>query len=203
MPTGTFGALWFCVYCCRRLKTVRLCPHPTPHHSPIPDARAPFFAVPESEELDDACSTLVRQLATVKSPSLNPTWSSARHISLSRTVVLRMHQIDGFIARLKHHVRNTAPFQVEFDGLQQYCNEDRSKGFLGWVRTPEYRHVVAYMPARTYVFTHNRCFTFLFLQHSSLLCSARSYLTPLHPLNWQFVTVLRRFVAEAEQMYAA
>ena len=100
---------------------------------------APFhahrpFAVPESEELDCACSTMVRQLGAVKPPLLHPTWNSTRHVSLSRTVVLRKHQIDGFVARLKHHVRNTVPFQVEFNGLHQYCNEDRSKGFLGWVR---------------------------------------------------------------------
>lgn len=140
---------------------------PTPRLTTFPYPNAAcylFFAVPESEELDDACSTLVRQLATVKSPSLNPTWSSARHISLSRTVVLRMHQIDGFIARLKHHVRNTAPFQVEFDGLQQYCNEDRSKGFLGWVRTPGVQAccgIHEYMSACTYVFTHNLSCTLL------------------------------------------
>eukprot|EP00729_Bicosta_minor_P001842 gene1842-24266_t len=88
--------------------------------------------LPQSDELDDACGVLTQHLTSTQL-RMRPVSSTSRHVSLSRTVVLRMHQIDGFVARLRHHVRNTAPFQVEFDGLQQYYNEDRSRGFLGWV----------------------------------------------------------------------
>jgi hypothetical protein len=72
------------------------------------------------QSLPSTCTTV---LAAVRS----------QHISLSRTVVLRKHQIDGFLMRLKHHLSTVRPFFVEFGGLEQYYNDEGTRGFAGWV----------------------------------------------------------------------
>ena len=55
------------------------------------------------------------------------------HISLSRTVVLRMHQVEGFVAKLRARLQAARPFRVEMGELKAYYNEDRTRGFISWL----------------------------------------------------------------------
>jgi hypothetical protein len=52
------------------------------------------------------------------------------HISLSRLVGLRIFQIPPFLDRLKLVCSQTSPFDVSFDRLSRFINDDNSKAFI-------------------------------------------------------------------------
>ncbi|EFJ23408.1 hypothetical protein SELMODRAFT_442940 [Selaginella moellendorffii] len=53
------------------------------------------------------------------------------HISLSRTVPIRVHQIDTLIPLLRHKFESQKRFWIEFGRWEVYLNDDRSRTFLG------------------------------------------------------------------------
>ncbi|KAJ8924948.1 hypothetical protein NQ315_001113 [Exocentrus adspersus] len=53
------------------------------------------------------------------------------HISLTRTLVLKHHWINLFVNTLKANLAHHRKFMVLFDGLEVYCNEERTRTFLG------------------------------------------------------------------------
>lgn len=53
------------------------------------------------------------------------------HISLSRTVILKFHWIDSFVDALKQIVVKFENFLVELSNLKVYCNEEKTRTFLG------------------------------------------------------------------------
>lgn len=53
------------------------------------------------------------------------------HISLTRTVVLLHHWIDTFIDSVRQQFNNYTRFCVHFGQLAVYCNEEKTRTFLG------------------------------------------------------------------------
>lgn len=53
------------------------------------------------------------------------------HISLTRTVVLLHHWIDTFIDSVRLQFGNYTRFRIHFGQLAVYCNEERTRTFLG------------------------------------------------------------------------
>lgn len=53
------------------------------------------------------------------------------HISLTRTVVLKFHWINSFVEGLKEICKNLNSFTVELKDIKVYCNDDRTRTFLG------------------------------------------------------------------------
>uniref|UniRef100_A0A4P6D7C4 U6 snRNA phosphodiesterase n=2 Tax=Rhodnius TaxID=13248 RepID=A0A4P6D7C4_RHOPR len=52
------------------------------------------------------------------------------HISLTRTFILLYHWIDDFVAAVKKSLGIMLRYDVQFDGLKIYCNEERNRTFL-------------------------------------------------------------------------
>jgi len=74
-------------------------------------------------ELDEVRSFLVREL------EIEPTEDS--HVSLSRTVSLRHHWIDPVIQGITTAFREVDRFTMKLDKLQVYCNDERTRTFVG------------------------------------------------------------------------
>eukprot|EP00040_Diaphanoeca_grandis_P031320 m.187249 g.187249 ORF g.187249 m.187249 type:complete len:327 (-) comp32296_c1_seq2:193-1173(-) len=89
----------------------------------------------DSEEFCDGLSSLGAMLNSFNC-SIEPVVSSTKlHISLSRTVVLRMHQIDGFLANVAKRIAVVNSFLVEFGQLKHFENEYNTRSFLGLLCT--------------------------------------------------------------------
>ncbi|EFN75454.1 U6 snRNA phosphodiesterase [Harpegnathos saltator] len=56
---------------------------------------------------------------------------SKLHISLSRTLVLKYHWIESFTENLKLLCRKFSPFIVQLTDIRVYCNEEKTRTFLG------------------------------------------------------------------------
>ncbi|EFN54078.1 hypothetical protein CHLNCDRAFT_136195 [Chlorella variabilis] len=52
------------------------------------------------------------------------------HISLSRTVPLRLHQIEPLVADLRKRLRQQETFCIRMGRAEVFCNDDRSRTFL-------------------------------------------------------------------------
>lgn len=53
------------------------------------------------------------------------------HISLTRTVAIKFHWITSFVEGLKEMCKNLNSFTVELKDIKFYCNDDRTRTFLG------------------------------------------------------------------------
>ncbi|XP_011172829.1 U6 snRNA phosphodiesterase isoform X2 [Solenopsis invicta] len=53
------------------------------------------------------------------------------HISLSRTLVLKFHWIESFVESIKQSCRKFNKFVLQFTDIRVYCNEERTRTFLG------------------------------------------------------------------------
>lgn len=53
------------------------------------------------------------------------------HISVSRTVVIRYHWIANLVASLRKSINGLESFQLSLNCLEVYCNEDKTRTFLG------------------------------------------------------------------------
>ncbi|XP_050301754.1 U6 snRNA phosphodiesterase 1 [Anthonomus grandis grandis] len=53
------------------------------------------------------------------------------HISLTKTVVLKYHWITPFVQGVKENIKLFRKFFILFDSIQVYCNEERTRTFLG------------------------------------------------------------------------
>lgn len=56
---------------------------------------------------------------------------SSLHISLSRTLVLKFHWIESFVEGLKLLCHGFHPFVIQLTDVKVYCNEERTRTFLG------------------------------------------------------------------------
>ncbi|CAG9818638.1 unnamed protein product [Phaedon cochleariae] len=53
------------------------------------------------------------------------------HISLTKTVILKHHWIDSFIDSLRKKTFQSKKFMILFNDLKIYCNEERTRTFIG------------------------------------------------------------------------
>lgn len=56
---------------------------------------------------------------------------SSLHISLSRTLILKFHWIESFVEGIKLLCRSFNKFVVQLMDVRVYCNEERTRTFLG------------------------------------------------------------------------
>jgi len=86
---------------------------------------ASFFYIDASDlDLDDIRKFLLEELDMVE-----PTEDA--HVSLSRTVSLRHHWIDPIIQGVTNGAKDVDRFTVKLDKLQVYCNDERTRTFVG------------------------------------------------------------------------
>ncbi|KAG5900363.1 hypothetical protein JTB14_033812 [Gonioctena quinquepunctata] len=53
------------------------------------------------------------------------------HLSLTKTVILKYHWIDSFVDGVKSRITPCKKFMILFNDLKVYCNEDRTRTFIG------------------------------------------------------------------------
>ncbi|XP_031828837.1 U6 snRNA phosphodiesterase 1 [Nomia melanderi] len=53
------------------------------------------------------------------------------HISITRTLILKFHWIESFVEEIKKLCEQTDEFNLELLNLRAYCNEDKTRTFLG------------------------------------------------------------------------
>ena len=53
------------------------------------------------------------------------------HVSISRVVSLRHHWIDPFVESLRQTVERSKAFPLSLNKLQVYCNDDKTRTFVG------------------------------------------------------------------------
>ena len=86
-----------------------------------------FIPVPPSPSL----SALLTECSSLLPPSLpfRPLPPSSLHLSLSRTVTLRAHQLAAFAERLKGALAKFPPFAVLLSHVRVYVNDERTRSF--------------------------------------------------------------------------
>ncbi|XP_063990722.1 U6 snRNA phosphodiesterase 1 [Diachasmimorpha longicaudata] len=53
------------------------------------------------------------------------------HLSLTRTLVLKFHWVDAFLMGVRDLIRSTPQFTFGITNVKIYCNEERTRTFLG------------------------------------------------------------------------
>ncbi|XP_014297213.2 U6 snRNA phosphodiesterase 1 [Microplitis demolitor] len=53
------------------------------------------------------------------------------HISLTRTLIFKFHWIESFVDSMKKICSSVSPFTLEINNVRVYCNEERTRTFLG------------------------------------------------------------------------
>lgn len=53
------------------------------------------------------------------------------HISLTKTVILKHHWIDSFAESIRNQTKLLKKFMILFGSLNIYCNEERTRTFVG------------------------------------------------------------------------
>lgn len=53
------------------------------------------------------------------------------HISVTRTLTLKFHWIESFVEEIKKLCEQTDQFTLELLNVRAYCNEERTRTFLG------------------------------------------------------------------------
>jgi len=95
---------------------------------------ASFIYVDVSDlDLDEIRNFLVTEL------EVEPTEDV--HVSLSRTVSLRHHWIDPVIQGITNGVKDIDRFTIKLDKLQVYCNDERTRTFVGLQATTGIRQL--------------------------------------------------------------
>ncbi|XP_077277023.1 U6 snRNA phosphodiesterase 1 isoform X5 [Temnothorax americanus] len=56
---------------------------------------------------------------------------SSPHISLSRTLILKFHWIESFVEGMKLLCRRSNKFAIQLTDVRVYCNEEKTRTFLG------------------------------------------------------------------------
>ncbi|KAI9092380.1 hypothetical protein DFS34DRAFT_290296 [Phlyctochytrium arcticum] len=74
--------------------------------------------------------TLANLPPGVELKRVNPL-EEAYHLSLSKTVYLKLFQIDRFVANLKKRLKGSKKFSIGFANLSTFRNDADSKSFLG------------------------------------------------------------------------
>lgn len=79
---------------------------------------------------NDAMLHWIKSIAALL-PGENSILFEEFHISLTRTLILKYHWIDSFVESIKKLCLNTNKFTLEFSDIKVYCNEERTRTFLG------------------------------------------------------------------------
>lgn len=79
---------------------------------------------------DDIQALISAVISNVPEP-LNVQKMENLHISLTKTVILKHHWIDHFIESVKDKTKYMQKFLILFDSLKIYCNEERTRTFIG------------------------------------------------------------------------
>ncbi|KZC13816.1 PREDICTED: U6 snRNA phosphodiesterase-like [Dufourea novaeangliae] len=58
-------------------------------------------------------------------------FSEEFHISITRTLILKFHWIESFVEEIKKLCEQTNQFRLEFLNVRTYCNEEKTRTFLG------------------------------------------------------------------------
>ncbi|XP_076379630.1 U6 snRNA phosphodiesterase 1 [Megalopta genalis] len=58
-------------------------------------------------------------------------FSEEFHISITRSLILKFHWIDSFVEEIKKLCEQISQFSLELLNVRAYCNEDRTRTFLG------------------------------------------------------------------------
>ncbi|CAH1399588.1 unnamed protein product [Nezara viridula] len=74
---------------------------------------------------------LFDQLFELCSPGIKLIKIKDPHVSLTKTFVLLYHWIKEFHLSIKEKIKVLHSYEVCFDGIEVYCNEDQSRTFLG------------------------------------------------------------------------
>lgn len=56
---------------------------------------------------------------------------SSYHLSLTKSLVLKFHWIESFADGVRRLCQNTRRFSVDLSDLRVYCNEDKTRTFIG------------------------------------------------------------------------
>lgn len=78
----------------------------------------------------DAMVNWIKSIATLLPGESNILFEQF-HISLTKTLILKFHWIDSIVESLKKLSLNTHKFTMEFSNIKIYCNEERTRTFLG------------------------------------------------------------------------
>ncbi|XP_076243314.1 U6 snRNA phosphodiesterase 1 isoform X2 [Calliopsis andreniformis] len=136
-------------------------PNEVPNRLPLPGSIATWKGVPHHEEIkDDPCqhegrvrsfkhergnwATLVYIDYTPSESMLSwmisimeempvkcNIFSEQFHISITRTLILKFHWIEPFVNEIKKLCDQTDQFPLELLNIKVYCNEEKSRTFLG------------------------------------------------------------------------
>lgn len=85
------------------------------------------FVVDMSDGMRELISTVTNNVPV----ALNVQRIENLHISLTKTVILKHHWIDIFIESIKSKTRHLNKFVIFFGSLNVYCNEERTRTFIG------------------------------------------------------------------------
>ena len=89
-----------------------------------------FIDVPNDEMLL-WMTNVVKQITHEFNLTEQCTLQEEFHVSLTRTLVLKTHWIDSFAEAVKQIVEIYPSFLLELSEIKVYCNEDRSRTFMG------------------------------------------------------------------------
>ncbi|GLV34652.1 uncharacterized protein CBL_09133 [Carabus blaptoides fortunei] len=84
-----------------------------------------------SYEHDDIMSELINDIISNYKSSFLLQPCDNLHISLTRTVILRHHWIESFMKTISDNISHLSRFVIMFDGLKVYCNDERTRTFIG------------------------------------------------------------------------
>lgn len=80
-----------------------------------------------SDGMRELISTVINNLPKV----FNVQRIEKLHISLTKTVILKHHWIDIFMESIKNRIIYIKKFVIFFGSLHVYCNEERTRTFIG------------------------------------------------------------------------
>lgn len=78
----------------------------------------------------DAMLSWIKSIATLLPKDSNILFEQF-HVSLTRTLILKFHWIESFVESLKRLFQKTNKFTMELTDIKVYCNEERTRTFLG------------------------------------------------------------------------
>ncbi|CAG9864653.1 unnamed protein product [Phyllotreta striolata] len=90
---------------------------------------ATFVYIPLEQQ--DGVKDLVNEIIRCAPESINLKPVDDFHISLTKTVILRHHWINPFVDSVKLRTKYLNKFMILFNDLKIYCNEERTRTFIG------------------------------------------------------------------------
>ena len=90
-----------------------------------------YVVLDVSDELSDMVQEMFEAISgDARNKSLWVQKERELHVSLSRTVALKLHHIDEFVELLRKAMKALASFELEFPDLRIFSNDNASRAFL-------------------------------------------------------------------------